>query len=232
MESQWISSRIADGALIVHGHGPFVTLSSALLGGGLQQKRHLVNAQVAHGYRSHDPVADLEAHVARLGLPLGDTVGMMTAANVERVVEGYAYGDQFRLQVYVTAGVGNAARAGTARKTYPGYLPGTINIIAVLDARLTEAAMVNAVLTVTEAKTAALQDLGVPDALHLDKGATGTTTDAVVIAVTQESAYTGVHQYAGVATELGNALATTVHQSLLIALETWREDEEVMLYGL
>lgn len=214
--SRWIDRRVEDGALILSSARPFATLSSSLLGGGRQEKRYLLNVQVPHGYMSDDPWQDLERKIESLQLPLAEAVGMMTAADVEDVVEREAVGEQFALRVYVTAGVGNAARAGLKRKTYPGYRAGTINIIVALDARLSDAALVNALITVTEAKTAALQDLGV----YVEEGrtATGTTTDSVIIASTQNPAYTGVHHYVGVATELGNAMAVCVYEALTESL--------------
>ncbi|PWK14819.1 adenosylcobinamide amidohydrolase [Tumebacillus permanentifrigoris] len=222
--STWIDRRIEDGALILSGQRPFYTLSSSVLGGGLQEKRYLLNVQVPHGYTSDDPWQDLERKVEGLGIPLSESVGMMTAADVDQVVEGFAAGDQFQLRVYVTAGVGNAARAGMKRKTYPGYRAGTINIIVALDARLSDAALVNALITITEAKAAALQDLGVTDATGAM--ATGTTTDSVIVATTQNPAYTGVHLYAGLATELGNAIASSVYDALTASLQEGRAAHE------
>ncbi|WP_157729613.1 adenosylcobinamide amidohydrolase [Tumebacillus algifaecis] len=215
--------QVAGGALIISADRPFQTVSSALFGGGCQQKSYIVNAQVPHGYSSDDPWLDLEHRVLDLGLTIDETAAMMTAADVDDVVERAASGDQFRLQSYVTAGVGNAARAGVARKTYPGYRAGTINIIVAIDGRLTEAALINAVITITEAKAAALQDSGVT--IHDGSGrfATGTTTDAVIVAATQNPLYEGIHQYAGLATELGSAIADTVYQSLLISLRERHE---------
>lgn len=213
---EWIHKQMCDGALIVSGSGEFETLSSGLIGGGLGRKRYLLNLQVPHGYASDDPILDMEQRVHDLGLPVEGTTAMMTAAEVGEVVEGDRSGEQFQLRVYVTAGVGNAARAGRKRRTYPGYVAGTINIIAAIDGRLTHAALVNCLITITEAKAAALQDLGVLDAEG--QVATGTTTDTVIVAATQHPVYSGVHQYAGVATELGNALADAVYQSLSASL--------------
>ncbi|KEO81793.1 adenosylcobinamide amidohydrolase [Tumebacillus flagellatus] len=212
----WIERTITEGVLMLRGDRPFLTLSSSLHGGGLGERRFLLNVQVPHGYQSDDPWRDVRERVETLGLPPEETVAMMTAADVEQVVESFAGGEEFELRVYVTAGVGNAARAGVKRKTYPGYRAGTINIIAVFDARLTEAALVNALITITEAKTAVLQDLGITDTQG--QPATGTTTDSIILASTQNSVYTGLHQYAGVATELGNSLAVCVYDALKACL--------------
>ena len=198
---------------------PFLTLSSALIGGGLAERKYLINMQVPHGYESMDPQADMLERLNEIGFPLPDTSAMMTAADVKQVVEGYMTGEQFRLAVFVTAGVGNAARAGKKRiRTYPGYTAGTINIIVIVDGKMTPAALVNAVVTITEAKAAALQDLGVVDA-KVGGIATGTTTDSVIVASTQSEAYTGVHQYAGTATELGSAIGDNVYHALTVALD-------------
>lgn len=215
-----IRHTVTGGALIVTSDRPFHTVSSSLFGGGCQQKKYLVNAQVPHGYSSADPWRDLEQRVHDLGLPIEETAGMMTAADVDQVVEGVAFGDQFCLRTYVTAGVGNAARAGVRRKTYPGYIAGTINIIVAIDGRLTEAALINAVITITEAKTAALQDSGIVIRDGSERTATGTTTDAVIVAATQSPAYTGVHLYTGLATELGGTIADTVYHSLTQSLRS------------
>ncbi len=71
-------------------------------------------------------------------------------------------------------------------------------------------------------KAAALQDLPIMD----KKGqvATGTTTDAMVIAVSQSDVYPYTHLFAGTATTVGNAIGRVVHQSLYEAAATPGED--------
>jgi len=217
----WIEREIREGVLILTGE--FRTLSSSLLGGGIGRKRHLLNVQVPHGYASDDPWRDAQARVQGLGLPLESCTAMMTAADVGDVVEYVANGEEFQARVYVTAGVGNAARAGKERQTYAGYLAGTINIIVAVDARMTDAAVVNTLITVTEAKAAALQDMGITD--RDGRIATGTTTDSVIIAVNERTAFTGIHQYAGVATELGNKIGIGVYDALTASLISGREEQ-------
>ena len=78
---------------------------------------------------------------------------------------------------------------------------------------MTAAAMVNAVITATEAKAAALQDLGIVDPLH-NAAATGTTTDAIVIAVSQSDRYGVRHAYAGSATTIGSAIGKAVYDTV------------------
>jgi adenosylcobinamide amidohydrolase len=82
----------------------------------------------------------------------------------------------------VTAGVrGNAMRMGTDSGDY--YEPGTINVIVLTNMAMSVRAMTRAIITATEAKTAALWDLDVRSSYTpLSAAATGTGTDNVLVA--------------------------------------------------
>ena len=88
--------------------------------------------------------------------------------------------DGVSVVVVATVGLGGAIAAG--RSGVAAWAPSTINVIAIVDARIEAAAAVNGVATVTEAKVAALADAGVRTGDGLP--ATGTLTDAVVLAWT------------------------------------------------
>lgn len=103
-------------------------------------------------------------------------------------------------------------------------MPGTINIIIVLDACMTESAIYNAMLTATEAKTAALHDLGIQDA-ELGVLATGTTTDTVTIVNPNSGKYTAKHLYAGTATTIGNAIGQLVYKTVKEAVATQKQED-------
>ncbi|WP_411076525.1 adenosylcobinamide amidohydrolase [Streptomyces sp. cmx-4-7] len=174
---------LADAALLAHTEqgrewpllvwvpGPGVRMvSSAVLGGGIGAREWVVNAQVPPGYDRLDPVAHLRELASGAGLS-GPGVGLMTAASVadrRHAVDGGAH-------AVVTAGIGVrgwAAAPGAGGGAVPR--PGTINIVVSLPVPLTDAALVNAVATATEAKTQALVELGAD--------ASGTPTDAVCVA--------------------------------------------------
>ncbi|MBN2231419.1 MAG: adenosylcobinamide amidohydrolase [Deltaproteobacteria bacterium] len=92
--------------------------------------------------------------------------------------------ESFReLTVYalVTAGVrGNAVRM--SRDIGAWYEPGTINIILLTNATLSPRAMTRALISATEAKSAALQDLDIRSAYQpLTAAATGTGTDNIIV---------------------------------------------------
>ncbi len=92
--------------------------------------------------------------------------------------------ESFRdMEVYalVTAGVkSNAVRMSKDEGRF--YEPGTINIILLPTMKLTSRAMTRAVISATEAKTAALQDLDIRSAYSsLYNQATGTGTDNIIV---------------------------------------------------
>ena len=110
--------------------------------------------------------------------------------------------------VVVTAGIGNATRPGLSyvgpRKT------GTINTILLIDGNMEPSTMVNAVITATEAKADVMKELAIPT--HDGQGiATGTSSDAIVIACTGKN---HAIPYAGPATTTGWLIGHTVRASL------------------
>jgi adenosylcobinamide hydrolase len=180
------------------------SLSSAPLGGGLGLRRFALNAQVPPSYGRHDPDAHLLELAAAFGLS-GPGVGMLTAADVRaarRVQEG-------GVAVLTTVGLGHPIRAAAPPAEHATILAagpsaaGTINLVCVLPARLSDAALVNAVATATEAKVQALSDLG------LD--ATGTATDAVCIACPAEGR---PEPFGGPRSRWGAPLARAVHAAV------------------
>ncbi|MCY4593344.1 MAG: adenosylcobinamide amidohydrolase [Bryobacterales bacterium] len=123
------------------------------------------------------------------------TALMGTAANMAYACHRWAEFEGLRADALVTAGVsGNAARAGDPaqwNETDRGWrnvspYAGTINTILVLSCPLTEAAQARAVITMTEAKSAALAELAVPS-LYSPTIATGTGTDQFCLAVPLDS---------------------------------------------
>jgi predicted amidohydrolase/adenosylcobinamide amidohydrolase len=128
---------------------------------------------------------------------------MATAADLDNLaVVTQSYGP-LTVTVLATAGAkSNAIRTGVDTGTYiEGNEPaGTINIMLLTNIRLTDAAMARALITVTEGKTAALQDLKVPSTYTKTVQATGTGTDSIiVVSGTQgpQASYTGGHSRIG-----------------------------------
>ena len=196
--------------LLLHCPSPVDSLSSAIYGGGIGKIDRVANIYVDRFYNCADPEKDVAELFRNWGYPQETTAGLLTAVRLEHAAVLEENGKDASLFCCTTAGVSNGARAGSERTTFPAYQPGTINIMLMIDAKLTQAAMVNAIMTAVEAKTAALADLGIRDA---ENGliATGTTTDAIVLGVSQSSSYPIEHRYCGTATDLGASIGRVVY---------------------
>ncbi|MER5312054.1 adenosylcobinamide amidohydrolase [Streptomyces sp. NPDC002773] len=193
--------------LLVWAPGPGVRMvSSAVLGGGIGARGWVLNAQVPPGYDRRDPVAHLRDLAADAGLA-GPGVGLMTAACVtdrRHAVDGGA-------EALVTAGIGIRGWAAAPESgSVAAPRPGTINIIVSLPVALTDAALVNAVATATEAKTQALVELGAD--------ASGTPTDAVCVAAPSPTG-TEAEPFAGPRSVWGARLARAVYRATREACE-------------
>ncbi|GAB4535237.1 MAG: adenosylcobinamide amidohydrolase [Anaerolineae bacterium] len=206
-----VTATLSSEALVLRSEKGLDTLASAVVGGGFTQTRCIVNRHVSRDYRQADPEGDLRSFAARhgIGVPF---VGLMTAVYLDQTQWATRHVDGLTVAAVVTAGLSNPTSAGLSS---PALLtPGTINIIVLVDGQLTPAALVNAVITVTEAKTHLLLERG----LHTPEGfpATGTSTDAVVVASTGRGARLA---YAGPATQIGCLIGQVVRQALGVALK-------------
>ena len=193
-------------AVWIRSAAPLRTLASAVVGGDLDAARHVVNMHVPRGYASDDPAGDLHAFARRLGIA-EPFVGLMTAAftHQARIVSEEA--DGVRVLVAATVGLGAPIAAGVTAPV--AWQPSTINVVAVLDAHLGRGAAVNGVITVTEAKVGALADAGIVTAEGVP--ATGTVTDAVVLAWTGRGRRL---PYLGPGTVAGWCLARAVRRAV------------------
>ncbi|SEM69260.1 adenosylcobinamide amidohydrolase [Lihuaxuella thermophila] len=219
--SAWpIHSRVTAEMIQIQSEQPLTVLTSAVVGGGLATATMILNRHVESSYCPPDPEAEIQDWLQAKGLSRCQTVVLLTAAHVDEGGYRRVESEYFRLAVWATAGVGNAARAGLDGPVYLQEMPGTINLILLIDGRMTIPAMVNSIITATEAKAAALQDLCVTD--PQGNIATGTSTDAIVVASTQEWVGSYLHSYAGVASPLGRSIGQAVYQAVREAVENER----------
>ncbi|MGD8189576.1 adenosylcobinamide amidohydrolase [Brevibacillus ginsengisoli] len=207
--------------LLLYSKQPLLTVSSALWRGGTEYATHFINGSVPLDYHCEAPEEMMSRQIIKWGYPVESSVGLLTAAKLTHAAFFAEIGDQFRILTCATAGTGNSARAGQMRPTFPAYQMGTINIFVMIDGNLTPSAMLNGLMTATEAKCAALQELQIAD--RYGGIATGTTSDAIVLAASQSELYSGQHAFAGTATTLGNAIGRLVYQSVYEAVSTQNE---------
>jgi adenosylcobinamide hydrolase len=174
--------------------------ASAPHGGGLATRRWIVNAQVPSSYARRDPDHHLRKLAVSLGLP-GHGVGMLTAADVRSFVTAVDEG----VEVVATVGLGEPEWAAAPRSEarVAVRLAGTINVVALLPERLSDAALVNAIATATEAKAQALFELGI--------AGTGTATDAVCIATPADGR---AEAFGGPRSRWGSRLARAVREAV------------------
>ncbi|MFF7877371.1 adenosylcobinamide amidohydrolase [Streptomyces californicus] len=194
--------------------GPgFRVCSSAVLGGGIGPRAWVLNAQVPGGYPRLDPDRHLAEIAAAEGLT-GEGAGLMTAAEVAAYTSTHDGG----VTATVTTGLGVrgwAAAPETGRRSGEApaddvpaapFRPGTVNIVVAVPVPLSDAALVNAVATATEAKVQALLDAG------LD--CSGTPTDAVCV-IAPEPGPDGGEPFAGPRSTWGARIARAVHGAAL-----------------
>lgn len=206
---------IEEGNLVIKSRVGFLkTLSSAVLNGGLCFAKTILNHQVPKNFNHPDPASYLNMVVNKLGLPT-PVVGLMTAASISNFSMYQSTKNENCFCIFTTAGLSNASTAGDITTQTGFSFTGTINIIVLIDGNLTDSCMVDAVKTVTEAKTVALRELDVRSRFS-GKPASGTTTDAVVVACTGRGRL--VH-YAGTATAIGEDIGVGVVKSVKEAVE-------------
>jgi adenosylcobinamide hydrolase len=132
----------------------------------------------------------LEKVILDLKLSPAEVAVLSTAVDVDKYALGVEGFDEFKVAIAVTAGVkSNAMRVGVDKaggverdgKFERFDQIGTINTILLTNASLTESAMVRSIITLTEAKVVALQDLDIRSSYNPELQATGTGTDNVII---------------------------------------------------
>lgn len=156
-----------------------------------------------------------------LRIPRSDFSFLSTGASMDTLAVCEKSYQGLVVSCLATGGVGNALRAGVDGANWMERdgtfvnVHGTINVILLTNANLSDGAMARAVITATEAKTAALQDMDARSSVSPENQATGTGTDNMIIVSGKESGrpilYTGGHtkmgELIGVSTKIAVAEA-------------------------
>ena len=191
---------------------PLQVLSWAIDRPGLVEADRLVWREV----KNKDLPVDLDVRKWLLqqleAQQLDNAVTMLTSRTIERYVVREATVEDIHALCVVTVGLSNAERVGK-RVDRTGKDWGTINVAVVLDAGLTEAAMLEAMSIATEARTAAICDAHYTIATG---HATGTGTDCIAIAAPK-----GDNCFAGLHTAIGEAIGKSVYDAIQSAVSDW-----------
>lgn len=160
-------------------------------------------------------LAGLKALVCGVtGLEPATSALLYTGVDMKNLVIQRASESGLEAVALVTAGVmSNAMRMGRDQGLY--LEPGTINIIVLTNRRLSPRAMARALITVTEAKAGALEDLDIRSAYGpVAFAATGTGTDNIIIVEGRgaRAELTGGHS------KLGELMARAVRRGVTEAI--------------
>ncbi|MGE4560589.1 MAG: adenosylcobinamide amidohydrolase [Desulfobulbus sp.] len=151
---------------------------------------------------------------ANLGFTTATYSGLMTGADMDNLSVQVQRFKDLEVVALVTAGVrGNAQRM--SRDVGSEHTLGTINIVLLTNRKLAPEGMARAIITATEAKTAALLDLDIRSTTHpWPYRATGTGTDSMIVVQGQGALvrYTGGHG------KMGELIAKAVHAGVTEAL--------------
>nr|WP_320160366.1 adenosylcobinamide amidohydrolase [uncultured Methanoregula sp.] len=204
-------------------------LSTSWLNGGYRKDlnavfNHQISLEACEVCHAGDgSVQQYLERVARdLRLDPETATGLITRAEMKNTAVVTESFRELSVTAIVTAGIArNGGRAGDPASYYEngdpaGPVGGTINTILLIDADLPEYAMTRAVMTATEAKTAALQQL-MARSIYSTGIATGSGTDMIVIVADPGSSRhltnTGKHS------KLGELIGRAVIQATHAALE-------------
>ncbi|NPA62384.1 MAG: adenosylcobinamide amidohydrolase [Methanococci archaeon] len=179
-----------------------------------------------HNYKDYEKQV-----LEKIGIKKEDIALLSTGADMDNLAVAKEEFDEFYVVAFTTAGAKyNAVRLGDEEadyiekdlKTYkivdgklvPKEEVGTVNIILITNADLTDGAMARAIITITEAKTNAFQELDIRSTKHPELQATGTGTDNIIVVkgFGKKVSYTGGH------TKIGEMIAKAVKRSVIEAL--------------
>lgn len=216
-------------SLIVRFPGRRNVLSTSWMNGGYREDlgaifNHQITLAACETCHAGDGSVQqyLEGVARSLGLDLKTATGLITRAemrNTAIVAESFR---DLTVTAIVTAGIEkNGGRAGDPASYFENGdscepVGGTINTILLIDADLPEYALTRAVMTATEAKTVALQQL-MARSIYSTGIATGSGTDMIVIVADPGSSR---HlSNAGKHSKLGELIGRTVIAATTAALE-------------
>ena len=192
---------------------------------GYRQVQHVANhyqPKEMSMYTMKDYDAFAQKFPQLLGLTCENLTFLSTGANMNNLAVCEKSFKDRKVCCLATGGVGNGLRAGVDTANWieqdGKYLStlGTINIILLTNVTLTDGALARTIITGTEAKTAALQDMDARSSVSPKNQATGTGTDNMIIVSGNDAdkkvRHTGGHTKLGEL--IGAATKTAVNETI------------------
>lgn len=219
-------------ALVIHLKEDRKVLSTAHLNGGERETiAHVLNFDSTpengstYCQDSETYVEDLKIVAKKLQLDVERTVAVSTTVNMDNAAICEETYKDLTVTAVVTAGItGNAGRVGDPAWFHEEdgkpvvLVPGTINIILLVNKGLNPGTMSRCIVTATEAKTAALQEL-VAGSVYTQGLATGTGTDETIIVCNKYDDHPLM--FAGKHSKLGELIGTVVKRAVKESLEKY-----------
>ena len=205
---------------------PYYAISTSPFNGGLHHVMAVRNQQLTFfvNNESELPGGSTSDYLAKecvqLDLPIHFCTALLTTASMNRHAYVCQSEDAIIIEVIATAGVEKTAqRAGDGYTYYEKdgafHTGGTINLLVFTNCALTDGALTKSLLTITEAKTVALQSIGITSVLS-NQPATGTSTDGVIMTIDPNGE---LLTDTGTFSQFGDTLAKAVRSAIEKALE-------------
>lgn len=199
---------------------PQRTLGWSLLHPGFAEVSDVVWVEVRNADLglATDAHAFLQRRLAEAGRP--GALGLMTSRDIRKFQLVQRTVDGVTASCLATVGLSNAERIGHRRGARPHF--GTINTLVHVDTPLADAALIEAVSIVAEARTAAVLEAR---PIAAGAGVTGTGTDCIVVACPcaapgglPPAAWAGLH------TAIGEAIGGAVYDAVRAGAEDWQRE--------
>ncbi len=219
---------VAEDVLMISFAEDHYALSTAIYGGGFRRVRQVLNQKLTHFYgkESDFPGGSVKAYLKGCAEERSaDTekcAVLLTAAKVYLFSHKIFREKDLIVEIITTGGVEKTACRASSDALYreaDGHFEpvGTINMMVLIHGSLPEGIMARALITLTEGKTAALQDQGIAD-VNNGKSATGTGTDGITLVTEIDGT---LYTDAGPFSELGSFLAKAAYESVTECLVTY-----------
>lgn len=232
-------------------------LSTSEYLGGINKLAGVFNQKLPRGVicPSDLPGGSIEQYFALQSASLGhkSMSCLLTSARMECHGHSFLQEGGIAVEVFATGGVeGNAARAGELpqyKETEDGFSPlgGTINLFVFLSFALSQGLLSKTLITLTEAKSALLAELGVYSTYGLNT-ATGTGTDGIIVVMNDEGhCYNDVGTHSEIGWMLAEGVKRAVAETLvkecywsasaqmsarrLIEHDAWSKEAKVRMHG-
>lgn len=203
--------------IVVDAKKPLRTFSSAMHNPGYGEYQYFLNRTVTKAYNPPDAHEEMRQFVKSKGYPLERTVAMMTAVDMKYAWKNLYEDGETSIVLLVTAGLGNCVDVTCSHDYYYQKSPGTINIFIFVNGKMTDESLIQALCCAVEVKTKILVERKMLDPVSKTV-ATGTSTDSICIASTQEGEF---HEYAGSITKLGSLIGKGLYEMLNIAVDEY-----------